>query len=436
MQTDRLLKKVFGFDASSMKKSTEIIAGVTTFLAMSYILAVNPSILQSAGMDKGALFTATALAAIIGTLAMAVIGKLPFGMAPGMGLNAFFTYTVCGAMGYSWQFALTAVLLEGMVFFILAVTNVWKYVVDAIPDSLKKAIGAGIGLFIAMVGLKSGGVMVDDPSTLIAMGDVSSGPGLLSMIGLLLTGLLVCFNVPGALLIGIIATTLIGIPMGITRMEGFASLPPSVSPLLCKVELSVSDVLSFDMLTVVLTFLCVDMFGTVGALVSLIGGTGLKDTDGRPYRLNQAFLANSIGVMAGALLGTSSQSVFVESASGVAQGGRSGLTALCTAVAFALALFFAPLFLAIPGSAVCPVLVIVGLYMLPPIQQIDLADYTESIPAFLCFILIPLTYGISNGIFVGVISYVVLNLCKRNFRKMTPLMYVLAVLFVLKFIFL
>ena len=419
-----------------MKVSTEIIAGVTTFLAMSYILAVNPSLLQATGMDKSALFTATALAVILGTLAMAFVGKLPFGVGPGMGLNAFFTYTVCGAMGYSWQFALTAVLLEGVIFFILAVTNAWKHVVDAIPDSLKKAIGAGIGLFIAMVGLKSGGVMVDDPDTLIAMGDVSSGPGLLSMLGLIITGLLVAFDIPGALLIGIIATTLLGIPLGITRMDGVASLPPSVAPLLCKVELNPSEVLSFDMLTVVLTFLCVDMFGTVGALLSLIGGTGMHDENGRPYRLNPAFLANSIGVMGGALLGTSSQTVFVESASGVAQGGRSGLTAFTIAVAFGLSLFFAPLFLAIPGSAVCPVLVIVGLYMLPPIQHIDLSDYTESIPAFLCFILIPLTYGISNGIFVGVISYVVLNMCKGNWHKMTPLMYVLAGLFVLKFVFL
>ena len=405
------LTKLFGFDPSSMKVSTEILAGITTFLAMSYILAVNPSILADCGMDKNALFTTTAVASIFATLVMAIYGKLPFALAPGMGLNAFFCYTVCLGMGYSWQFALTAVLIEGLIFIVLTLTNVREAIVNALPLSLRKAIGAGIGLFIALIGLKGGGIVIDNPATLVDLGDVTSGAGLLSVIGLVITGILVILNVPGALLIGIIATTIIGIPLGVTQFAGVLSTPPSMKPILGQIMTDPSQIFSLDMLVVVFTFLFVDMFDTIGTLVGVTTKANMVDEKGNPKRLNQAFMADAVGTVAGALLGTSTVTTYVESASGVAQGGRSGLTAFSVAVCFALAMFFAPLFTAIPGSAVCPALVIVGLFMLSPIKDIPLDDMSEAIPAYLTMILMPVTYSISNGILLGLISYVVLNIC-------------------------
>lgn len=430
------LTKLFGFDPSSMKVSTEILAGITTFLAMSYILAVNPSILADCGMDKNALFTTTAVASIFATLVMAIYGKLPFALAPGMGLNAFFCYTVCLGMGYSWQFALTAVLIEGLIFIVLTLTNVREAIVNALPLSLRKAIGAGIGLFIALIGLKGGGIVIDNPATLVDLGDVTSGAGLLSVIGLVITGILVILNVPGALLIGIIATTIIGIPLGVTQFAGVLSTPPSMKPILGQIMTDPSQIFSLDMLVVVFTFLFVDMFDTIGTLVGVTTKANMVDEKGNPNRLNQAFMADAVGTVAGALLGTSTVTTYVESASGVAQGGRSGLTAFSVAVCFALAMFFAPLFTAIPGSAVCPALVIVGLFMLSPIKDIPLDDMSEAIPAYLTMILMPVTYSISNGILLGLISYVVLNLCSGKAKKVSWFMAVLAVLFVLKFIFL
>ena len=430
------LTKLFGFDPSSMKVSTEILAGITTFLAMSYILAVNPSILADCGMDKNALFTTTAVASIFATLVMAIYGKLPFALAPGMGLNAFFCYTVCLGMGYSWQFALTAVLIEGLIFIVLTLTNVREAIVNALPLSLRKAIGAGIGLFIALIGLKGGGIVIDNPATLVDLGNVTSGAGLLSVIGLVITGILVILNVPGALLIGIIATTIIGIPLGVTQFAGVLSTPPSMKPILDQIMTDPSQIFSLDMLVVVFTFLFVDMFDTIGTLVGVTTKANMVDEKGNPKRLNQAFMADAVGTVAGALLGTSTVTTYVESASGVAQGGRSGLTAFSVAVCFALAMFFAPLFTAIPGSAVCPALVIVGLFMLSPIKDIPLDDMSEAIPAYLTMILMPVTYSISNGILLGLISYVVLNLCSGKAKKVSWFMAVLAVLFVLKFIFL
>ena len=430
------LTKLFGFDPSSMKVSTEILAGITTFLAMSYILAVNPSILADCGMDKNALFTTTAVASIFATLVMAIYGKLPFALAPGMGLNAFFCYTVCLGMGYSWQFALTAVLIEGLIFIVLTLTNVREAIVNALPLSLRKAIGAGIGLFIALIGLKGGGIVIDNPATLVDLGDVTSGAGLLSVIGLVITGILVILNVPGALLIGIIATTIIGIPLGVTQFAGVLSTPPSMKPIFGQIMTDPSQIFSLDMLVVVFTFLFVDMFDTIGTLVGVTTKANMVDGKGNPKRLNQAFMADAVGTVAGALLGTSTVTTYVESASGVAQGGRSGLTAFSVAVCFALAMFFAPLFTAIPGSAVCPALVIVGLFMLSPIKDIPLDDMSEAIPAYLTMILMPVTYSISNGILLGLISYVVLNLCSGKAKKVSWFMAVLALLFVLKFIFL
>ena len=414
------LTKLFGFDPSTMKVSTEIMAGITTFLAMSYILAVNPSILSATGMDKNALFTTTAVSAIVATLVMAIYAKLPFALAPGMGLNAFFCYTVCLGMGYPWQFALTAVLIEGIIFVILTLTNVRTAIVNAIPLSMRKAIGAGIGLFIALIGLKSGGVVVANEATLVDLGVLTSGPGLLSVIGLIITGILVILNIPGALLIGIIATAVIGIPMGITQFHGVVDVPPSMSPIFFKFDTDMSQIFSLDMLVVVFTFLFVDMFDTIGTVVGVTTKAGMMDKNGNPVRMNQAFMADAIGTITGAMLGTSTVTTYVESAS-------------CCMV---LALFFAPVFTAIPGSAVCPTLVIVGLFMLSPIKDIPLDDYAESIPAYLTVILMPMTYSISNGIMIGLISYVLLNLCSGRRKKVGWFMTVLAILFVLKYIFL
>lgn len=429
-----MLKKLFGFDPTKTSVKTEIIAGVTTFLTMSYILAVNPSMFgQLEGMPGGAVFTSTALAAIIGCLAMAFWGKLPFGLAPGMGLNAFFVYSVCMGMGYTWQFALTAVLIEGIIFIILTLTNVREAIVNAIPLSLRHAIGAGIGLFIAFIGLESAGVIVPDDATLVALGDITSGSALLALIGIIITGFLYARNVPGAILIGILVTMIIGIPMGVTEFQGVLSSPESIKPIFCQFEFE--NIFSLDMLVVVFTFLFIDMFDTVGTLVGVCTKAKMVDEKGNIYRLKQAFMADAIATTFGSMLGTSTTTTYVESAAGVAQGGRSGLTAFAVACCFLIALFFSPLFLSIPAAATAPALVLVGLLMLEPIRNIPFEDFTESIPAFVCVIMMPLTYSISNGILLGMIAYVLMNLICGKFRKITPAMYILAVLFILKFIF-
>ena len=429
-----MLKKLFGFDPAQTTVRTEIIAGVTTFLTMSYILAVNPSMFgQLEGMPAGAVFTSTALAAIVGCLAMAFCGKLPFGLAPGMGLNAFFVYSVCLGMGYSWQFALTAVLIEGIIFIILTLTNVREAIVNAIPLSLRNAIGAGIGLFIAFIGLESAGVIVNDEATLVALGDLTSGSAFLAFIGVIITGFLYARNIPGAILIGIIVTMIIGIPLGVTEFVGVLSKPESIAPIFCQFEFD--NILTLDMLVVVFTFLFIYMFDTVGRLVGVCTKAGLVDQKGNIHRIKQAFLADSIATTVGATLGTSTTTTYVESAAGVAQGGRSGLTALAVACCFVIALFFSPLFLSIPAAATAPALVIVGLLMLEPIRNIPFGDFSESIPAFVCIIMMPLTYSISNGILLGMITYVLMNIVCGHFRKITPAMYILAILFILKFIF-
>ena len=429
-----MLKKLFGFDSATTTIRTEVLAGVTTFLTMSYILAVNPGMFsQLDGMSAGAVFTATALAAIIGSFVMAVWAKLPFGLAPGMGLNAFFVYTVCMGMGYSWQFALTAVLIEGLIFILLTLTNLREAIVNAIPMSLKNAIGAGIGLFIAFIGLQNAGVIANNDATLVTLGDITSGSPLLALVGLIITSVLVVKNVRGALLIGILVTTAIGIPMGITNFAGVVSTPHSLSDIFCKFDWS--NVWSLDMLVVVFTFLFIDMFDTIGTLVGVCTKAKMLTPDGKIPRVRQAFMADAIATTAGACLGTSTTTTYVESASGVTQGGRSGLTAFVVACCFAVALFFSPLFLSIPSAAIAPVLIIVGLFMLEPIKNIPLTDYAEAIPAFVCIVMMPLTYSISDGILLGMISYVVLNVLCGNFKRITPTMYILAILFVLKYIF-
>lgn len=429
-----MLKKLFGFDSTNTTVRTEIVAGITTFLTMSYILAVNPSMFgELDGMPAGSVFTSTALAAIIGCLAMAFIGKLPFGLAPGMGLNAFFVYSVCMGMGYSWQFALTAVLIEGLIFIVLTLTNVREAIVNAIPMSLRNAIGAGIGLFIAFIGLKSAGVVIDDGATLVALGDITSGPALLALIGLVITGFMYIRNIPGAILLGIIITMLIGIPLGVTEFKGIISAPESISPIFCKFEFD--KIFTLDMLVVVFTFLFIDMFDTVGTLVGVCTKAGMTDEKGNIHRIKQAFMADSIATTAGAMLGTSTTTTYVESAAGVAQGGRSGMTALTVACCFAAALFFSPLFLSIPSAATAPALIIVGLLMMEPVKNIPFDDFSESIPAFICMIMMPLTYSISNGILLGMIAYVLMNMICGKFKKLSPAMYILAALFILKYMF-
>lgn len=431
-----MLSKLFGFDPSKHNIKTEVMAGITTFLTMAYILAVNPSIfsnLADKGMDTNAVFTATALAAIIGTLAMAIYAKKPFGLAPGMGLNAFFVFTVCLTMGYSWQFALTAILIEGFIFVVLTLTKVRTLIVDAIPASVKRAIGAGIGLFIAFIGLKNAGIIVESSATFVTIGTMTEGTALLGVIGIVLTSVLVIKKMPGSLLIGILATALIGIPMGVTHFSGVVDTPPSVAPLFCQFEFH--HIFTLDMLVVVFTFLFIDMFDTMGTLVGVCTKAGMMQKDGRIPGLNKAFMADAVATMAGACLGASTTTTYVESAAGVAQGGRSGLTAFSTAMCFVVAMFFAPLFLSIPAAATTPVLVIVGLFMLTPVKDIDLDDYAESIPAFITIVMMPLTYSISDGILCGVISYVLINMLCMNWKKLNPTLYVLAALFIMKYIF-
>ena len=429
-----MLNKLFGFDSKKHNIRTEIVAGITTFLTMSYILAVNPSMFGLLeGMPAGAVFTTTALAAIIGTLAMAFLAKLPFGLAPGMGLNAFFVFTVCMGMGYSWQFALTAVFIEGILFIIMTITNIREAIVNAIPKNLRYAIGGGIGLFIAFIGMQNAGIIVNDDATLIALGDITSGTALLALIGLVITGVLYALNVKGAMLIGILVTTVIGIPMGITEFKGIVSTPESIAPIFCKFEWH--NIFTLDMLVIVFTFLFIDLFDTVGTLVGVSMKAKMVDENGRIPNLKQAFMADAIATTAGAMLGTSTTTTYVESAAGVAQGGRTGLTAFSIACCFAIALFFSPLFLSVPGAATAPVLILVGMLMMEPVRNIDFDDATEAIPAFITLAMMPLAYSISAGIMLGMISYVIINMCCGKFKKLTPAMYILAVLFILKYIF-
>ncbi len=428
------LLKAFGFDKSKNNVRTEIVAGITTFLTMAYILAVNPSIFSALeGMPNGAVFTATALAAIIGTMVMSIYAKKPFGLAPGMGLNAFFVFTVCLGMGYSWQFALTAIFIEGIIFIILSITKVREMIVNAIPKTLKNAIGAGIGLYIAFIGLQNAGIIANDDSTLVTLGSLKSLGSLLFIIGLLLTAVLVILKVKGGILIGMLATTIIGIPMGITQFNGLVSLPDSVAPIFMKFEWG--SILSLDMLVVVLTFLFIDMFDTIGTVVGVSVKSGMVDEEGHVDKVNEILLADAIATTAGSCLGASTTTTYIESAAGVAEGGRTGLTSFVIAACFAVALLFSPLFLAIPSAATGAVLVIVGVMMMAPIRNIEWDDYREAIPAFLTAVMMPLSYSIAHGIMLGMITYVFIHACTGKIKSLNPTMWVLAVLFVLRYIF-
>lgn len=429
------IQKTFGMDPAKHSIRTEIIAGITTFLTMAYILAVNPSIfgaLATQGMPTDAVFTATALAAIVGCLVMSIYAKKPFGLAPGMGLNAFFVFTVCLGMGHSWQMALTAIFLEGILFILLTITNVRKLIVDAIPMNLKRAIGAGIGLYIAFIGLKSAGIIVSSDSTSVTLGPLSDSTSILAIIGLLLTSVLVILKVRGGMLLGILVTTIIGIPMGVTHFNGLLSTPPSISSIFCQFEWS--QIFSWDMVAIVFTFLFIDMFDTIGTVVGVSVKSGMVDEKGDVDGINKVLMADAVATVAGAMFGTSTTTTYIESASGVSEGGRTGLTSFTIAVCFAIALLFSPLFLAIPGAATGPVLFIVGVMMAAPVKEIDWEDYSEAIPAFVTMLLMPLAYSISDGIMLGMISYVVINALTGKFKKVSVTMWILAVLFVLRYV--
>ena len=425
-----MLTKIFGFNPKETKIRTEIMAGVTTFLTMAYILAVNPNILGDTGMDKGALFTTTALMAGLATIFMGLYAKLPLALAPGMGLNAFFAYSVCMVMGHSWQFALTAVFLEGILFILLTITNLREKIVEVLPDTLKKAISAGIGLYIAFIGLKSADIIVDNPATLVSLGKISEGSALLGIIGIVVTSILLVKNIKGALLIGIIATTLIGIPLGVTQFNGVLSAPPSIEPIFMKIQWD--SILSKDMFVIVFTFLFVDLFDCIGTVIGVTERAGIVKNGKIPH-LKEVFVVDSVATTAGAMMGTSTVAVYVESAAGVNEGGRSGLTAVTTGIFFLLALFLSPLFLSIPVAATTPVLVLVGLMMMSSVLNVNFSDYSEAIPAFVCFLFMPLCYSISDGIVLGHLSYIFINLLSGNYKKVSVGMLILAAFFLIKF---
>lgn len=430
------LKKVFGFDSAKHSVRTEIIAGITTFLTMAYILAVNPGIfsaLSGQGMLNDAVFTATALAAIVGTLVMSVYAKKPFGLAPGMGLNAFFVYTVCLGMGYSWKFALTAILIEGLLFIILTVTNFRKLIVDAIPMDLKRAIGVGIGIYIAFIGLKSSGIIVNSEATSVTLGNLKDISVLLAFAGLVLTSVLVVLKVRGGLLIGILAITAIGLPLGVTNFNGVISAPPSLKPIFFQFEWG--QIFTWDMFVVVFTFLFIDMFDTIGTVVGVSVKSGMVDEKGQVEGINKILMADAVATVAGSMFGTSTTTTYIESASGVAEGGRTGLTAFTIVICFVVALLFSPLFLAIPGAATGPVLVIVGVMMATPVKDIAWDDYSEAIPAFMTLLFMPLAYSISDGIMIGMIAYALINALSGKFKKVSLTLWILSALFILRYIF-
>lgn len=432
-----MLQRLFGFDSARHQVRTEIYAGITTFLTMAYILAVNPSIfsaLEPQGMPTGAVFTATVLASVVGTLMMAVYAKKPFGLAPGMGINAFFVYTVCLGMGYSWQFALTAVFIEGLLFMLLSLFKVRELIANAIPASMKSAIGGGIGLFIAFIGMQNCGIVVGNESTQVALADFDNPSIMLALIGLVICGLLVVRKVKGGILWGILLTALIGIPMGVTHFDKLVSAPPPLAPIFLQFEWR--HIFSLDMLIVVLTFLFVDLFDTIGTVIAVSLKADMVDQNGRIAGVGRMLMADAVATTVGACLGTSTTTTYVESATGVAVGGRTGLTAFVVSLCFALALFLGPLFLAIPAAATGPALVIVGVMMCTNTIRVQWEDYTEAIPAFITMLLMPLSYSISDGIMLGIIMYVLMKAGAgmNGIRQIQPTVWVLFVIFVLRYV--
>lgn len=430
-----MLARLFGFDAKSMRLRTEVIAGLTTFLTMSYILAVNPSILATTGMDKGAVFTATALASAIATLLLAVMAKLPFAQAPSMGLNAFFAFTLVQGMGYSWQAAMTAMFVEGVIFILITYLNVREAILNSIPANMRYAISGGIGMFIAFIGLKNAGIIVANPGTLVMLGEFTP-ESVLAMAGIVLSAILVARKVKGALFYSIIICTVIGIPMGVTEIsDGFVpvDVPHSIAPTFCHFDFS--QIFTLDMAIVIFTLLFMNVFDTVGTLVGLAYKTGILDEKGKIPRVREAMMSDAIGTTIGSMMGSSTITTYVESASGIAEGGRSGITSLATAMLFLLALFFAPVFLLIPSAATTGALVLVGVFMMDSMKKIDMEDISEALPAFITIIMMVLTYSIADGMVLGLLAYVLVKLGAGRHRDVSVTMYVLAALFVVKFIF-
>lgn len=452
-----MLEKFFKLKENGTNVRTEVVAGVTTFMTMAYILAVNPSILSASGMDAQAVLIATAIASFIGTICMALLANYPFALAPGLGLNAYFAYTVCGSMGYSWQIALFAVFVEGLIFIVLSLTNVREAIFNAIPLQLKKGVSAGIGLFIAFIGLQNAGIVVNNDSTLVSIVDFTADfhtsgiSALLAVIGIFIIAVLYVKKVKGAILIGIFATWILGIICQLTGLyvvtpdAGYYSLIPAWSSFNLGAISSVfgqcfkadfSSLRAFDFVAIVCAFLFVDIFDTLGTLIGCATKADMLDKEGKLPRIKEALLADAIATTAGAVLGTSTTTTFVESSAGVAEGGRTGLSSVVTGLLFLLAVFLSPIFITIPSFATAPALLFVGFLMISAVTAIDFNDFTEAVPAYLALIAMPLTYSISEGIAAGVISYVVINLISGKAKKITPLMYVLAVLFVCKYIFL
>lgn len=430
------MEKLFQLQAHKTTVRTEISAGLTTFLAMAYILAVNPLILSDAGLNPAGVFTATALSSAAATLMMALTANLPVALAPGMGLTAFFTYTVVIGMKYSPAVALTAVFLEGLLFILLSFFNVREALVKSIPLNLKKATAAGIGLFITLIGMKNAEIIVDNPATLIGLGTVTSGPALLGLIGLVITAILYVLQVPGSILLGILATTIVGIPMGITvpknGWEHWSMVSAPEAPIFLNFDFS--TVFSLQFFTVFFSFLFVDIFDTIGTLVGVSSRAGLTDKNGNIPRIKQAFLSDAVGTVFGAMLGTSTVTSFVESASGVAAGGRTGLTAVTTGVFFLIALIFSPIFLLIPSSATAPAIILVGFLMLSATAEIDFTDVTEGLPAFLTITMIPFTGSIAEGIVYGILSYVILKTATGKFKHIPIMTWILFTVFLLRLI--
>ena len=432
------MEKYFKLKENKTDVKTEILAGITTFMTMVYILAVNPGMLSETGMDFGGVFTATALSAGVATLIMALYAKYPFALAPGMGLNAFFTYSVCIGMKQSWQFALTAVLVEGIIFILLSLLKVREAIFDLIPLSLKKAVSAGIGLFIALVGLKNAGIIVANEGTTIGLGDLTANASIVALFERMVIAILYARNVKGAFLIGIIIATIIGIPLGVTTLpEGFKifSLPPSLKDVAFKF-VPFSEIMTKDFWIIVVTFLFVDIFDTVGTLAGVASKSGMLDKEGKLPRVSKALTADAVGTIFGACMGTSTVTTFVESSAGVAAGGRTGLTSVTTGIMFILALFIAPLFAIIPAAATAPVLVVVGVFMMSAVMEINWHDLTEAVPAFLTIAMMPFAYSIAEGIVFGIVSYTLIKTFTGKAKDVSALMWVLSVLFVLREIFL
>lgn len=430
-----ILQKLLGFDPKTMRKHTEVVAGATTFLTMCYILAVNPTILSTTGMDRGALFTSTAIAAAIATLLLAFMAKLPFAQAPSMGLNAFFAYTLCQAMGYSWQQSLAIMLIEGIVFLLITFINVREAILNAIPENLRHAISVGIGMFIAFIGLKNAGIIVSSPATFVTLGKFTPA-AILGVIAILLSGVLMARKVKGALFVSIIATTVIGIPLGVTEIPSHwipVSMPQSLSPIFCQFDFS--GLINFRTLMVVISLLLVNIFDTVGTLVGLAYKTNIVRPDGTIPKIKEAMMSDAIGTTCGAFLGSSTLTTYVESASGIAEGGRSGLTSFTTGILFIVALFLSPLFMLIPSAATSGALVLVGVLMLDSVKRLNLADVSEAFPAFITMITMVLCYSIADGICLGILSFVILKLCTGKWKQVNMTLVILSLIFIANFIF-